>query len=109
MTTGRSGRSQNEQIALWASFVDRTFEPTRKRVMFGGKVRKVYLAKTREFKQKTGLKAAFVVLDEWHGALEVLDEKPRHLGSVQLVIADTSVRLGLFKRGTTHRYTWISK
>ena len=73
MSTGRSGRSQNEQIALWADFVDSTFELTRKRVMFGGKLRKVYLAETTEFRRETGLDHGFVVLDEWHGALEVLD------------------------------------
>jgi hypothetical protein len=67
----------------------------------------VYLAATPEIKWKTGRDEVFVVLDEWHGALEVLDERPRHLGTLQLVIQGNQVRLGEFKPGATHSYEWI--
>ena len=69
MSTGRSGRDQNQQIAIWTQYVATTFTLTRQRVVFNGKMRKVFLANTDEIKQRTNLKCVLVVLDEWHGAL----------------------------------------
>jgi hypothetical protein len=41
MTTGRSGLSQNDQIALSTQFAKSTFQETQRRVIFNGKHRKV--------------------------------------------------------------------
>jgi hypothetical protein len=107
MSTGRSGLSQNDQIALWTQFAKSTFQETQRRVIFNGKHRKVYSGKHPEVKIKIGRDDVFLVLDEYHGAMEVLTDKPIHLGSLQLVIEASTVRIGLFKPGCTHKYTWV--
>lgn len=107
MGSGRKGLSQNDQIALWQGYLQKNFTLTKKRVTFNGKVRKVYQAEAAD--QAVGRAGVFVVLDEWHGALEVLDEKANHLGSLQLNIGeDGAVGLGTFKSGRTHSFAWTS-
>lgn len=73
------GYSQPEMIALWKEFVQNTFRRTKFRTTFNNATRTVYQDGNR-----------LLVLDEYHGDLEVLalQLKPgpgKHLGSQEIV------------------------
>ena len=107
MSTCRTGLSQEQQRALWIEYVRKTFERMDRRVAFGGKLRNVFKGNDEVLALTKRDEDTFLVLDEYHGALEVLSDKPRHLGSIQLARVGNHISLGLFKSGTTHQYAWI--
>jgi hypothetical protein len=96
-------------IALWKDFVQKTFQRTGFRTTFNGVTRTVFRDATR-----------LVILDEYHGDLEVLAFQSRagqghHQGSQELeVVLKPSrpgvrpvvdhVKLGKFKPGGKHKY-----
>lgn len=98
------GLSQDMHRALWTEFVRKTFQRTNRKVAFNGKLRNVFEGRIPTASAGT----VFLVLDEYHGDLEVLDDKAKHLGSVELDIShDRVVTLGRFKPGSTHHYQWV--
>ena len=56
-----TGHSQEQMIALWKDFVQKTFRKTGFKTTFNAKTRNVF----RDDKH-------LIVLDEWHGDLELL-------------------------------------
>ena len=103
------GLSQPDMIALWKEFVRRSFVRTRFQTTFNGVTRVVYRDGGR-----------LLVLDEYHGDLEVLAFQARpgeaeHLGSQEIdVVFDLppgggrpivrQTRLGQFHRGGKHKF-----
>ena len=86
------GLSQEQMIALWKTFVQPTFRRTGFKTTFNGKMRNV--VKDDKY---------LIVLDEWHGDLELLamQNKPgpaKHLGSQEIDIVSTTPS-PQFKRG----------
>jgi hypothetical protein len=73
-----AGYNQEQMRAVWKEFVQKTFQRTKFRTTFNNAERTVYSDGTR-----------LVVLDEYHGDLEVLamQERPglaKHLGSQEI-------------------------
>lgn len=98
-----SGLSQEDHRALWTNFVRSTFRRTNRKVSFNGKRRNVYEGTL----QAVSCDPVYLVLDEYHGDLEVLDKKATHLGSMELNIsADRVVSLGTYHPGGKHEYEW---
>lgn len=103
------GYTQNEMIAVWKDFVQRSLVRTKFRTTFNVATRTVYTDGFRLY-----------VLDEYHGDLEVLERRTspgvaKHLGSQEIVAeyespagggksVVTAVRLGVFKPGAKHRF-----
>ena len=85
MTSSRvPGYSQDQMIALWKQFVKGKFGSTRFTVSFNGKTRPVYRDGTKHL----------VVLDEFHGALELIafQSHPgpaKHVGSQPITVEYT--------------------
>ncbi len=78
------GYAQDEMIALWKKFVKSKFGATRFTVSFKGKTRPVYKDGTKHL----------IVLDEFHGALELIafQSSPgpaKHVGSQQITVEYT--------------------
>lgn len=78
------GYNQEQMRALWKDFVRKTFQKTNFKTTFNGEMRNV-------FKDATHL----IVLDEWHGDLELLamQAKPgpaKHVGSQEIEIVSTT-------------------
>jgi hypothetical protein len=89
---------QNDMIALWKAFVQQRFKSTRSKVSFNGKTRNVFSDGTQLY-----------VLDEWHGDLEVLDLKGKHLGTIPIDAVKKGdgwdLKLGSLKTGgSKHTY-----
>jgi hypothetical protein len=87
-----AGHSQEQMIALWKDFVQKTFRKTGFKTTFNAKMRNV-------FKDDKYL----IVLDEWHGDLELLamQNKPgpaKHVGSQEIDILSLTPS-PTFKRG----------
>lgn len=118
MTSNRvPGYSQDQMIAIWKEFVKGKFGSTRFTVSFNGKTRPVY---------RDGEKN-LIVLDEFHGALELLvfQSKPgpvKHVGSqpitVDYVPGDPAKRvpakirkvgLGIASSFGQHKFTLIGQ
>jgi hypothetical protein len=104
------GYSQPEMIALWKEFVQKTFQRTGFRTAFNGVTRTV---------NRDGV-SRLLVLDEYHGDLEVLEfqAKPgegKHIGSQEIDVVFVpsnkgrpmirEVRLGLLHLGGQHKFT----
>jgi hypothetical protein len=103
------GIEQNEMIALWKGFVQRTLRRTNFRTTFNGATRTVYRDDTR-----------LLVLDEYHGDLEVLEMqrspgKATHLGSQEIDVTFElppgggkgklrDMKLGKFHAGGKHKF-----
>lgn len=103
MSQRLAGVSQEDHIALWRQFVQQTFRRTNRKVSFNGKRRNVHEATI----PKVSSDPVYVVLDEYHGDLEVLDDDADHLGSMELNIsADRVVSLGTYHAGGKHDYEW---
>lgn len=106
------GFSQDEMIAVWKDFVQRNYQRTNFRTTFNQKTRTVYRDKSR-----------LLVLDEYHGDLEVLElqmrpGKARHLGTQEIdVVYQTTpgaakpsvvqVREGKYKPGSKHTFELV--
>jgi hypothetical protein len=87
------GYNQDQMRALWRDFVQKTLGKTRFKTTFGGMTRNVY---------RDG-SSYLVVLDEWHGDLELLAFQDKagpgtHVGSQEIDIVATSPT-PQFKRG----------
>jgi hypothetical protein len=99
------GYSQDQMRAMWKEFVQKTFRKTNFKTTFNGKTRNV-------FRDDDHL----IVLDEWHGDLELLamQAKPgpaTHVGSQEIDVVSTSPS-PQFKRGKvtmrgTHAFVLI--
>jgi hypothetical protein len=103
------GYSQPEMTAIWMNFVQQSFRRTGFKTTFNQKTRAVYQDGTR-----------LLVLDEWHGDLEVLEFQQRggdatHLGSQEIDVEYEMPRgggkplfkrakLGKFKPGGKHKF-----
>jgi hypothetical protein len=98
-------------IAIWKDFVQESFRKTRFRTTFNGKTRSVYRDGGR-----------LLVLDEYHGDLEVLAMQVRpgdatHIGSQEIDAAvgvrsgakssEVEVKLGKYTPGGKHKFTLI--
>ena len=105
------GYSQEQMIAIWKDFVQKTFRKTKYRTTFNGKTRTVYQDGAR-----------LLVLDEYHGDLEVLAMQARpgdakHLGSQEIdaIVGLKSgakssvveVKLGKYTPGGKHKFTLV--
>ena len=107
------GYSQPDMIALWKDFVQRTFQRTGFRTTFNGATRNVY---------RDGV-LRLLVLDEYHGDLEVLAFQSRpgkalHQGSQEIDATYDSprsggrpivkeVKLGVFRPGGKHQFVLV--
>jgi hypothetical protein len=107
------GYSQPDMIALWKDFVQRTFQRTRFRTTFNGVTRTVF---------QDGV-ARLLVLDEYHGDLEVLVFQSRpgkafHMGSQEIDVTYDSrshggrptvkeVKLGVYHPGEKHHFVLV--
>jgi hypothetical protein len=102
------GYSQQEMIALWKGFVQSSFRRTGFRTSFNGKDRAVFQDRTR-----------LLILDEYHGDLEVLSlqvhsGEAQHLGSQEIDVSyDLSpsgratvreIKLGAYRPGAKHKF-----
>jgi hypothetical protein len=107
-----AGYSQPEMIALWKEFVQKTFQRTGFRTTFNGVTRTVYRDDV----------SRLLVLDEYHGDLEVLEfqTKPgdgKHIGSqeIDVVLVPSTkgrpmvreVKLGQLHPGGKHKFTLV--
>ncbi len=86
------GYSQDQMRALWKDFVQKTLRKTNFKTTFNGMTRNVYRDDDH-----------LIVLDEWHGDLELLamQKKPgpaTHVGSQEIDVVSTSPS-PQFKRG----------
>jgi hypothetical protein len=96
------GYSQDQMRALWKDFVQSTLRKTNFKTTFNGMMRNVYRDD-----------ANLIVLDEWHGDLELLamQNKPgpaKHVGSQEIDIVATSpspqFQRGKITMGGKHKY-----
>ena len=106
------GYSQPEMTSVWQEFVTKSFRRTKFKTTFNGKTRNVY---------EDG--ARLLILDEWHGDLEVLEFQSRsgdaqHLGSQEIDVIYqqapghgkpkvVQVKLGKFKPGAKHKFDLV--
>lgn len=107
------GYSQPDMIALWKDFVQRTFQRTGFRTTFNAATRNVY---------QDGV-SRLLVLDEYHGDLEVLAFQSRpgealHMGSQEIDVTYEmqagsgrpnvkKVSLGIYRPGGKHPFVLV--